>query len=100
MLLEMVLIGLAGALAFTFCVLYTRYANWWRNPQGRHLFTLTAGIGGFAVVSLLARTVGTDWPGYDVLVMTLYAVMVYQLWRRIQLLWIANHPQRDREASK
>ena len=79
----------AGAVAFVF--LYGALAPWYASREGRHMMTLTLGLAALGAVSVLRRSIG-EWPYYDVSVMCIYALIGWELWRRV---WLLVTAQRD-----
>jgi hypothetical protein len=78
-----------------FCLLYTWWKNWWRVDVSRHIFFLMLGLAGLINLSLLRRTVG-EFLGYDFLVLVVYCLICYQLYRRLWFLVKYNSPWGER----
>lgn len=83
------LIMWASAGAVTFVFLYGAIAPWYTSREGRHMMALTLGLAALGAVSILRRSIG-EWPFYDVTVMGVYALIGWQLWRRVWLLLSAQ----------
>lgn len=71
--------------AFAFVVLFAALAPWWRSAEGRHMMALTVGLTALGASSLIRRAWG-EWPAYDETVTAIYALLAWELWRRVALL--------------
>lgn len=85
------LIMWASAGAVTFVFLYGALAPWYTSREGRHMMALTLGLAALGTVSVLRRAIG-EWPYYDQTVTGIYALLGWELWRRVYILITA---QRD-----
>lgn len=90
-LVSLLLIVAATSGAVAFVVLYAVLAPWHKSREGRHMMALSFGLGALGVVSVLRRALD-EWPGYDVTVTLIYALIGWELWRSV---WLLIAAQRD-----
>lgn len=89
--ISFLLIVWASAGAITFVFLYGVVAPWYSSREGRHMMALTLGLAALGTVSVLRRAIG-EWSLYDETVMSIYALIGWELWRRV---WLLITAQRD-----
>ena len=78
-----VLIYLAAAPAITYALMYGLTAPWWRSSGGRALFTSALGMALLTGISALYQTFGDDYPGRNIVRLTVYAIIVTGLWLKV-----------------
>lgn len=97
-LVGLALIFTATSGALVFVVLYALLAPWWRTREGRHVMLLTLGLTALGLSSLSRRAVG-EWPGYDLVVSAIYALIAWEMWLQVWLLITAKR-RRDADRKK
>ena len=93
--LSLGLIVAAAVPANLFPILYTVWKNWWHSSEARHLFFFVTGLAALIDLYLIRYFFG-DFELYGLLRTTIYAVICYQLYRRLWLLVKYNSPLGER----
>lgn len=81
---------------WAFVILYGTLAPWHRSREGRHMMALTVGLTALGTLSVLRRWIG-EWGFYDESVMLTFALIGWELWRRVYLLLSAQNRGDDRD---
>lgn len=81
-----VIMWAAAIASWTFPVLYSILAPWWRSETGRMMFGWSVLVGLLFVMIGLSRVLGHDYPGQDVVRLICYGALAVMLWRWVALL--------------
>ena len=69
---------------------------WYRNPAGRALMVSTSGLALLVDISLLYAVFGDNYPGRDIVRLTVYVWVVLGAWLKFgALVYESRHRRRD-----